>query len=203
MKFRLVKTATAVIGLLTGTLSVDLLSQGVPQSSTALLVRKQLQEIADEVVAKLNAEPRMRVTVSAESQHPATLAQNAFLEALQRKGFQPFLGIGGDSVLPALTISVLNDKVAFEDVGSKSFLRTVELELEARIEFGLSKPAQYLGTFWRFARDTVQEREPEYMPSSRSNLHDDDSSTFQRIFGPLIVLASSVLVVYLFFTVRS
>ena len=203
MKFKPFQTATVVIGISAGILPVDLVSQSVPESTTALLLRKQFQEIADDVVAKFTIVPPNNVVVSVESPYPVTSVQNAFLDALQRKGCQPFLHANGDSVSAALTVTVLHEKVTFEDFGGKNFLRTVESEVEARIEFGSFKSAQYLGTFRRSARDTVQEREPEYVKTPLGSLHEEDASTFQRLVGPLIVLASSVLVVYLFFTVRS
>lgn len=173
------------------------------ERSTAMIIRQQFASIADEVVQKLQPAHNANVGITVEANRYRSLAENAFLQSLQQKGYSASLGRGRDSDEAVLDVNVLTDQVAFEGIGQRGYARTVQTGIEARVEYPKMDSAAVLGLFQRISRDTVAQRDPGIPVTSGALSYDEESSIFQRFLGPLIVLASSIVVVYLFFTVRS
>jgi hypothetical protein len=131
------------------------------------------------------------------------LVENAFVKSLQNRGFRPFLKPMRDSLAINLRIAVLNDRARFKEIAQSSYERIVQTELEARTERDNGESLSYLGIFHRVTSDTVSSKDMEVPVQHRGDVGDEDATLFQKVVGPLIVLASGILVVYLFFTVRS
>lgn len=188
-----------VLGLGAATLA----SQDAERPSSSMIVRQQLGSIADEACDKAQLVPKSVVAVSVEARRNGSLAENSFLAALQRKGFETYLRRDRDSADVLVKVVVLTDEVVFAQIRRDAFARTVQTEVEIRTEFSGNKSAAVLGLFKRVSRDTVGQKDVEISLSGSGTTADEESSFFQRLAGPLVVLASGILVVYLFFTVRS
>jgi hypothetical protein len=178
-------------------------SQELHRHSSEVIVRDLLKGVASEVVIRSKLEPSTGVTVVVDAKKFTTLVENAFFEALSSKGYRPFLGASIDSSIGTLTVNVLGDPVRLEDLGKGLFERSVDLELQARFVARNGGKAEFLGEFSRSYRDTVASWEIEETMVDRRPAVVVSPTTFERMAGPLIVLAGSILVVFLLFTVRS
>ncbi len=199
--FLQVRLATVLI--LCGTWVVDVASQGIAHPSTAMALRQQWGSLAEEVADSLHAVPRTTIDLWVQKVADSVLVQNAFLEALQRRGFSPTLESEKDSVELRLMVTVLTDRAQAREVGPDRYERTIQTDLEARSESDNGRVVQVLGMFHRTLIDTVSAREAELPLPIAATTGEEHASLFQRFVGPLIVLASGVIIVYLFFTVRS
>ena len=169
---------------------------GISQSSLPLLVRlrDQASSIAQEVVGKLTVEQQVRVLVSVENSPWKTLTENAFIEALKKAGFQPVLG-GGDE--KELRIAVLDQSVTYQAVPAGSFQRYCRSVVEARMRGSNALEVVTLGMFQRESVDTVASKNDPMAPSEH------EPGFFDQILGPLLIIAGSVTIIVLLFTVRS
>ena len=184
-----------------GTSAGSAASQDVSHRSTAMVIRSQLGSIAEEIVGKLKLAANSAVNVTVQPSFRASLAENAVVEALQHWGYRVFLKSDHDSVRVGLSINVLTDRAQFKEIAQFGYERTVQTELEARSEHGDS--VTVLGIFRRAYSDTVSVKDAEVQMPTQGSSTDEEATLFQRLVGPLIVLASGIMVVYLFFTVRS
>ncbi len=189
--------------LLSGTCAGTVASQEMRHLSTATVLRQQWGSLAQEVVDKLRQIPHGPVIVWIQPVADSILAQNAFLETLQRRGYSPTLSARNDSTVVRLTVAVLTDRKQVREISKEVCERTVETEIEARAASGDGQDVEMLGVFHRLLVDTVSSTEAENPLSIPLVPTDEHASVFQRFVGPLIVLASAIIVVYLFFTVRS
>jgi hypothetical protein len=175
----------------------------VPRFSTAMVLRHQLGSIADEVVGKLQLSSGSAVYVAVQPYTGKELAENAFAEALQNRGFRPLMKMTSDTGATTLKVSVLNDRAQFREINQKTSERIVQTDLEVRVENAKGESLASLGMFHRIGVDTVGAKDIEVIAPHQGSEVDEDTTFFQRFVGPLIVLASGIIVVYLFFTVRS
>jgi hypothetical protein len=178
-------------------------SQEVANPSTALIVRNQLGSIAEEVTDKLQIAANSTVIVSVQANFVRELAENAFVKSLQNRGFRPFLKPMRDSAAVNLRITVLNDRAQFKETAQRTYERIVQTELEVRTERDNGESLAYLGIFHRVSSDTVSSKDMEVRGQRQGDVGDEDATLFQKVVGPLILLASGIIIVYLFFTVRS
>jgi hypothetical protein len=184
-----------------GTMSAG--AQTSANASTSLIVRQQLGSIAEEVVGKLGLPDGSGVILEIQPEAKGDLAANAFLEVLQHRGYRGFLHGANDSAAAKLDLNLLTQSARFDEIGTNTFLRTIQTGVEARIEVPAQNRASVLGMFHRSERDTVSQRDADLTMVSVRNTNGEDVSLLQRVVAPLIVLTSGILVVYLFFTVRS
>jgi hypothetical protein len=183
---------------------LDLVNAQVASNpSTALVVHEQLKSIAEEVAGRVLFDAGNKVVVNINAEKDLTLVENAFLQALDRKGFPARLYRGPDSVDVSLKVDLLTDRVSFDEAAGGAFVRTVQIDLEARVEYAAKRPAEVFCLFHRTAIDTVSQKDPGALVKLGIRSIDAETTLFQRLVGPLIVLAGSIIVVYLFFTVRS
>jgi hypothetical protein len=197
-QIRVVSTMVAL-----GTSTGSAASQDVSHRSTAMVIRYQLGSIAEEIADKLQLTANSAVAVTVQPSFGASLAENAIVEALQHRGYRAFLKPERDSVRVSLNINVLTDRAQFREIGQTGYERTVQTELEARSERGGGDSVTVLGIFHRVYSDTVSVKDAEVQVPHQGGSTDEEATLFQRLVGPLIVLASGIMVVYLFFTVRS
>jgi hypothetical protein len=174
-----------------------------PNDSTGInsttIIRLQMQSIADEVIdsAKFDVKGRVAVLVEGEGQRP--LAENAFVEALQKRQYASVV-IDTVSVHQILRVYLYNSEINVREVESKLSQRNIRTMLEARIEKGAEHETRMLGTFLRETKDTVQTVMAESLPAVQKI---DDGSILQRMLTPFIVVGGAIVIVYLFFMVRS
>jgi hypothetical protein len=178
-------------------------AQGLRQVSTPMVFRMHLQSLAAEVAEKLQLRTGSRIGLVVEAQRSATMVENAFIQVLSGKGCRTFVKPAPDSTDLLLSLNVLTENVRFDDVISHGFLRTITIDVEARVMDSGGKSADVVGTFHRVSRDTVTQKD-EGLAVRNGSIHEpEELSTLQKLIGPLIVLTGGILVVYLFFTVRS
>lgn len=189
--------------LAVGTASTPLASQEMPHRTTVNIVRQQLGSIAEEVVGKLHLAEKSAVGVRVQPSGVSGLVENAFVEALQRQGYRPFLGSGGDSVGVDLMVDLLTGGAQYSPIVPAGYERKVQTELEARTQRRSGEAIAVLGTFHRIWSDTVSAKDADALVPRTTEAGDEEGRFFQRLVGPLVVLASGIIIVYLFFTVRS
>jgi hypothetical protein len=196
-----IRLISILVGL--GTYAGSAASQDVSHPSTAMVIRNQVGSIADEIVGKLQLTSGSVVTVSVQPAAKRDLAENAFIESLQNRGCRPLLNHQPDSAGFALVVSILTDRAQFKEIGPKAYERIVQTDLEARTERAKGDSVAYLGVFHRLYADTVSAKDVEVPVPAHGDGADEHATFFERLAGPFIVLAGGILVVYLFFTVRS
>jgi hypothetical protein len=177
-------------------LSLALDSTGVNSTS---LVRSQLKTIAEEVVDSANINLNERVAVFAEGEGPRTLAENACIEALQNRHCISVV-IDTVSVRQILHLFVFGTEMKIREVNAKFSERTLRTTLEARVVQGADRRVRMLGTFYRETKDTAQVFASGVIPEVQKR---DEGGIFQRMVTPFIVVGGAIVIVYLFFTVRS
>ncbi len=190
------------IGITTSGVSF-LFPQDSLQQSTPSLIRQGWGSIAEDACGKLRPVQSKTASLSIIAASNVSLAENAFLAALQKKGFETFVRRDRAPSDVLVTVDVLTDDVAFVQLRQDSFARSVHLEAEVRAEYPGDTPAEILGTFKRVVQDTVAHKDDSAALHGVGMAGGGESSLVQRIVAPLVILGSSILVVYLFFTVRS
>jgi hypothetical protein len=171
-------------------------SSGISSTS---IIRWQLHSIADEVVdsAKFDASRRVAVIMEGEGQRP--LAENAFIEAFQKRQYASVV-VDTASVHQILHVFLYESEIKVRELESKLSERNIRTVLEARMEKGADRETRVLGTFLRETKDTVQAVWAELLPAAQK---DDEGGILQRVLTPFIVVGGAIVIVYLFFMVRS
>jgi len=162
-------------------------------------VRLQLQSLADEVVDSAGLDDRQPVIISVDGNGPLILAENAFIETLQRKKFQVLLNKSSASE-QRLQIFLLDVNVAAQRIDSNLSARKTSVILEARTDTGSVHLVRMIGKFQRESIDTL-----DILPPARQLMqkNDEENGIMKKLLTPVIVIGSAALIVYLLFTVRS
>jgi hypothetical protein len=168
--------------------------------SPTFVIRSQLQRIADEVVQKANLDTASSIAVFVEGEGWRSLAENAFIESLQEKGYRTLLGMGNSSPGQSLQIYLLDTEIKLREIHPGLSERSVRTTLEARKLTGPDRNVDLIGTFYRQSLDTAM-----IFPALefRAEQKDEKTGTLQKLLTPVIVISGAVLIIYLFFTVRS
>ena len=163
------------------------------------VMRSQLQSIADEVVDSAKLDIKGRVAVLVEGEGPRTLAENAFIEALQKRNYVSMVTdtVSANQILHVFFISA---EIKLRELDAKLSERNIRTTLEVRMVKGAEREVRILGTFHRETRDTAQVFATELLPTVQKN---DETRIFQRMITPFIIVGGAIVIVYLFFTVRS
>jgi hypothetical protein len=167
-------------------------------NSTAI-IRSQLQSIADEVVDSAKFDVQERVAVFVEGEGSRTLAENAFIEALQKRKYSSVV-IDTASIHQGVHVYIFNAEMKLRELDAKVSERNIRTTLEARMVKGADHTVHVLGTFHRETIDTVQGIASGLFPAAKNN---DENGILQRMLTPFIIVGGAVVIVYLFFTVRS
>ena len=191
---RAVLVVVLIIGMPAALRAAD--SVGV---TSALVARSQLRSIAEESLDQAQFDPKDRVVVVVEGEGPRALAENAFVEALQKRNYVPATDIG-TAPEQSVRVYLLGFDIRIRALDSQQMERTVRTQLEVRTVKGSQHETRVLGTFLREERDTARAFPENRMPLP---VPQGDEGTLQRVLTPLVVIGGAVLIVYLFFTVRS
>jgi hypothetical protein len=184
--------------LLAGSGAVSFANDSTGVNST-FVVRSQLQSIADEVVDSAKFDVKGRVAVLVEGEGPRALAENAFIEAFQKRNYASVV-IDTASINQILHMFILNAEIKVRELDAKLSERNIRTTLEARIVKGAEHEVRMLGTFHRETIDTAQVFTAGLLPAVQKN---DETGILQRMLTPFIVVGGAIVIVYLFFTVRS
>jgi hypothetical protein len=168
--------------------------------SDASVIRMQLQSIAEEVVNRANFDTTEKVTLFTEGETWRILTENAFIEALQKRNYKTVLGSGTVTTRQVLQVYLLNADIKDRELGTKLHERIISTDLEVKKLTGIDREAAILGVYHRQTTDTIN-----VLTDMRSVVFDKEGkkSAFEKLLTPLIVISGAVLIVYLFFTVRS
>jgi hypothetical protein len=177
---------------------VSFASDSIGVNSTSV-IRSQLQSIADEVVDSAKFDIKERVAVLVEGEGQRVLAENAFIEALQKRNFDSVV-IDTVSINQILQVFLLNTEIKVRELDAKLSARIIRTTLEARMVKGPKREVRILGTFYREIKDTAQVFMAGSLPEVQKN---DGNGILQRMLTPFIVVGGAIVIVYLFFTVRS
>ena len=167
--------------------------------SSASLVRSQLRSIANEVVDSAAFDVHGRVAVQVEGEGQRMLAENAFIEVLQKRSF---VSVIADTAFTnqVLSIFVFQPDIKVRELDAKTSERTIRTMLEARMLKGTNHELRLLGIFQRDVKDTARVFSDGVIPVVPQN---ENTGVLQRMLTPFIVVGGAIIIVYLFFTVRS
>jgi hypothetical protein len=134
-----------------------------------------------------------------EGEGPRVLAENAFIETLQKRKYGSVV-IDTASIHQILHVYLLNTEIKVRELDAKLSERSIRTTLEVRMIKGAEREVHMLGTFHRETKDTAQVFPAGLLPAVQKN---DENGILQRMLTPFIVVGSAIVIVYLFFTVRS
>ncbi len=150
------------------------------------------------ISAKLDLKSQVALWVEGEGQR--SLAENAFIETLQKRSYASVLSTGKTSGTDASCISTWYMKSKSEQ-WVKNILNGVLLpRSKYKTILGVERKVYLLGTFQREGKDKAQIFPSVQMPVLQA---DEEESLIQRLLTPLIILSGAVLIIFLLFTVRS
>jgi hypothetical protein len=181
--------------LLFGMLSVSYARDSVAVSS-AYVIRLQLQNIADEAVDQAKLDSKVQVTLLVEGEGPRTLAENAFIETLQKRGYSSVISTGKTSE-QTLHVFLLSTDIKVRAVDEKYSERNINTAVEVRTVLGMDRKTLLLGNFHREGKDTAQVFPSVQTPTT------EEESVMQQLLSPLIIISGAFIVVYLFYSLRS
>ena len=174
--------------------SID--SMGV---SSASVIRSQLRSIANEVVDSATFDVNGRVAVLVGGEGQRMLAENAFIEVFQKRNF---VSVVVDTAFTnqILSVFIFQPEIKVRELDAKLSERTIRTILEAKVIKGTNHEVRMLGTSQRETKDTAQVFPTGVLPAVQQ---DENAGVFQRMLTPFIVVGGVIVIVYLFFTVRS
>jgi hypothetical protein len=158
------------------------LLQTVPYSDT---FKGRLVTLAGEAITTAGFAQGSQIVLVVEADSGKTMIENAFLESLQHAGFQA--SVRKLDVSPGTTVLRISDVHLGTGTATMSVSNHDAVpEFDARIEHEAS--TRYLGHFaWKGAESGALTTD----------------SVLGKILEPLVVVSGTVLIVYLFFTIRS
>jgi hypothetical protein len=187
-----------LIALFFGIFSISRASDSIGVAS-ALVIRSQLHSIADEVVDHAKLDPKNQVALWVEGEGQRSLAENAFVETLQKRGYTTVLSTGKTSE-QMLHVFLLGTDIKIRAVDEKYSERSINTTLEVRTILGTEHKVYLLGTFHREGKDKAQAFPSFQIPTLQA---EEEESLMQRLLTPLIILSGAALIIFLLFTVRS
>jgi hypothetical protein len=166
------------------------------------VLQSQLRVLGEEICNQLNLESSSRLGLFVEGTDKKSIVENAFIELLSKKDLN--VALTRENVKKVLELFVVTQTVSYESLATEGWKRTIQTRLEARLRSIPGDETRYLGSHEATKLDTVRQREEGWIQSeNRQLLGGSPPSTLERMLMPLTVIVASVLVVYLFFTVRN
>lgn len=197
------RAACAVSGLvLSLVLPPAILAQGTAGESPSVLtvIHRQAAGMMEEVLSRMGPSAPAAVKLSVEQAAYPRAVENAALQALQ--GHNVAVNPGTDSSA-VLRLLLLEQSVGYAQLGGGWWARTIRTRLEARLEEHPGEGWRYLGEFERSEKDTVNATERPVVAGASLADSAQTPSAWERVVTPAVVLGGAVLIIYLFFTVRS
>lgn len=179
-----------------GIFCMPVFSQTADEPSAVTVLRSHVQAIAEVWNARLSLPESSRIGLRVSGSLSKEFTENSILEVLQRRGYQ--VALSYEQADPLLDVLVHEQRVSYEELGDKLWKRTVYVSMEARLNMSQNHEVRHLGKLDVSAMDTVTYREEGWWSS-----REEGSGTFEKIVTPMVVIATSAVVVYLFFTVRN
>lgn len=171
-------------------------SQTVAEPSAMTVLRSQVQAVAEAWSARFSLPESSRIGLRVTGAVAKEFTENSILEVLQHRGYK--VALSDEQVDWLLDVLVHEQGVSYEELSDKQWKRTVSVSMEARLSMRANQEVRYLGKLDVSAVDTVTQREEGWWSTG-----DGEPGTFEKIVTPIVVIAASAVVVYLFFTVRN
>ena len=174
---------------------------GQEQETTALSVlRSQTLFVAEEFVQKLRLPQASQLGLKVDGSANTEFTANVFLEVLQKNGFT----VSAQEAEVMLEVLVLAQGVSYDDPNLGKWNRLTRTAMEARLRRISSGQLEYLGNADHSKVDVVSHKEDGWWISSEDALLTSSSpGALEKILIPITVIAATIVVVYLFFTVRN
>lgn len=181
--------------------TVPLMAQSDSQGA-ALLLRTQAVSIAQESWPQLadSAKPRAGIKLSIKGGMVQSVVENAFLGYIGQQGVTVYSGDHVGEPYDIIELTILEQAVRYRALPNESFQRDVRTVVEASRTLRANGNKVYAGIYERNSIDTVKTKEDMGIRNLTQN---SDVGLFDRIVGPLVLISSAFIVVYLFFTVRN
>lgn len=160
------------------------------------VLRSQVQAVAEAWSARFSLPESSQIGLRVAGAVAKEFTENSILEVLQHQGYR--VALSDEQVDWLLDVLVHEQGVSYEELSDKQWKRTVSVSMEARLSMRANQEVRYLGKLDVSAVDTVTQREEGWW-----SLGEGKPGTFEKIVTPIVVIAASAVVVYLFFTVRN
>jgi|GEM_PF-2445570 len=160
-------------------------------------------QIAGEVLGSAGLSASDSVSIRLEATTPPTYLENAFLRALSEQSIHVMRPSSGTNQRKIIHLLVLEQEVQYGAIDSSRWDRMISLVVEVRIDHP-NGTVNYLGKYSRRASDLVDARES--WPSQIGEFHvgrSESTSSLFKLLGPVLAITGTVIMIYLFFTVRS
>jgi hypothetical protein len=124
------------------------------------------------------------------------------LEGLQKRGYHVFLT--QENVDALLDVTVLEQSVQYEEIAASRWKRTTRVSLDGRLSLSESSEVRSLGNIQYTTIDTVSRKEDGWWNAGAGAFVESEApGLMEKLVVPFVVIVASVVVVYLFFTVRN
>lgn len=183
--------------------AVDILcSQSAQETAVVDVLQSHLRVLAGEFGKLFSTPPAGRFGLHVEGLENRLMVENAFIDVLSQKNIKVVLS--QENVDQVLEILVLEQSVSYEGLTPQAWKRTIQTRLEARLRTKPGDDVQYFGSREITKQDSVLHKEEGWSSAeNRSLLPGKTPGATERLLVPLTVIASTVVIVYLFFTVRN
>ncbi|MBM4170074.1 MAG: hypothetical protein FJ215_13100 [Ignavibacteria bacterium] len=166
----------------------------------ATVVHELTIDVAAEIIQQSGFSEMDSVSVKVTGSPVPTIVENAFLRAFSERSVLVLRPSLSGEVLHLL---VLRQDVQYRELEPSRWKRDVGLTIEARID-ERDGTVRYLGTFSGDFSDTTSFRE-QWPLSARAAAADgsEEPTTVMKLLGPVLIVAGTVIMIYLLYTVRS
>lgn len=177
------------------------LGQDSDSASSVSVLRSQAGSIANEIIDSLSSGAPSTCVLSVEGALLPGVVENAFVNACVARGVAVRVGRGGSQNETRVDIVVLEQLVRYIEASNGGYERTVTSTFEIRVDSPDLSEQPRTRVLSRTATDHVVSRES--IPELGTVVEDEPESVFEHILAPVVVVAGSIVIIYLFFTVRS
>jgi hypothetical protein len=198
------RTALCIAGLLFFLPPGNAVGQEKEFRSVNRILREEADSIAASIEEEVGAIPSDSVNCFVTDGQFKLPAENALAGQLMKKGIRVLIGPPVDSGMWRVSMLVLDCSVKYVDLERDLSQRRIRLSVEVRVQPKRSDEARFLRSFVSDKVDTVSRRDRESSDARAGSVPEHgEESTLQRLLTPLVLIAGTIVIVYLFFSVRS
>lgn len=162
--------------------------------TSSLSIQAWYNQVAEDAIEQFHQQMQPNVLISVYDSVSMLEVENAFLQAFQKKNCRTFLKrnkntLSVDSLLEvSIDVKRVKERILYENSPGNMREKTT---ITVQWYNGQNASAGVVGPF-----ENMEEQKVENIPVPSGNW-------FEKVVTPLLVIGSSVLIVYLFFVVRS
>lgn len=179
--------------------------QGLPSHAepAAVVLRAQALTLAREIVGEANLREDARLQLQVLGAGIPELIESALLQALRERGIPAAVTDAYEVPDVLLRVLVLKQETSYDPVPEGGFRRTLATVVDVTLEDRAERQTRFLGQFDEMLADTVHRKEETVARDEKAPPAGSRPSAVEKVLAPLVVVAGAVIIVYLFFTVRS